>query len=62
MLRVIIGFEKIRDVVCLKKKNVGFMYETEKYRFAEKLNAMRTRVLLRKLGIVFHAAWVINRG
>jgi len=38
MLRVIIGFARIMEVVGLKKKNVSSMYETEKYRFAEKLN------------------------
>jgi len=38
MLRVIIGFARIMEVVGLKKNNVSSMYETEKYRFAGKLN------------------------
>ena len=39
MLRVIMMFTWIKEVVRLKKKNVSSMCETEKYRFAEKLNA-----------------------
>ena len=37
MLKVIMWFERITEVVSLKKKNVISRYETEKYRFAEKL-------------------------
>jgi len=32
-------FAWITSAVGLKKKNVSSMFETEKYRFAEKLNA-----------------------
>jgi len=38
MLKVIMMFTWIKEVVRLKKKNVSSMYETEKYRFAGKLN------------------------
>ena len=38
MLRVIMMFTWIKEVVRLKKKNVSSMCETEKYRFAGKLN------------------------
>ena len=45
MLMVIIRFAKIRDVVCVKKQNDNFKREIVKYRFAEKLNAMRAIII-----------------